>query len=431
MATEIKMPQLSDTMAAGKILAWRKNEGDKIERGDILAEVETDKANLEIEAFQKGILLKIIVAAGQTGKVGEAIAVLGEAGESVSAGQAGAPVAIAPPSPVTQQMAQYQNQKVPGSLVPGQSTTSAPRPQAPEAGRVRISPLARKLAEDRHVDLNQLRGSGPNGRIIRRDIEGRVATEPLLGRSPAVTQPASVSSADPLAVDSSGLDGQVVPYNKMRATIARRMQEAVTQSPHFFTTVTINMRQAKELREKLKGMPDYKGISINHLIIKAAGYGLAHEPRVNRSARGEAIYQPNHINIGIITALEDGLLIPVVRDANLIPLKDLVFEARAAVERAKAGRPTAADLNGGTFSISNMGMFDVENFTAIINPGQGAVLAVSSIRQEPVVENGQIVIGDRMKATLSVDHRVIDGVMAGNFLSHFKAALECPGLLLV
>lgn len=417
------MPQLSDTMAAGKILAWRKNEGDKIERGDILAEVETDKANLEIEAFQKGVLLKIIVAAGQTGKVGEAIAILGESGESLSASTAPSTPSVAPvvSAPIT-----------PPIVAQAAPMASAPAPisRPVESGRVKASPLARKLAEERHVDLNQLRGSGPNGRIIRKDVESRVAAGP----SPAAaTAPifAKATAATAEIADASSADGQLIPFSKMRATIARRMQESVTQSPHFFITVTINMRQAKELREKLKGMPDYKGISINHLIIKAAAYALAHEPRVNRSVRGEFVYEPNHINIGVITAIEDGLLIPVIRDANLLPLKDLVFEARAAVERAKAGRPSASDLTGGTFSISNMGMFDVESFTAIINPGQGAVLAVSSIKQEPVVENGQIVIGDRMKVTLSVDHRVIDGVMAGTFLTHFREALECPGLLLV
>jgi len=414
------MPQLSDTMAAGKILVWRKKEGDKIERGDILAEVETDKANLEIESFHNGVLLKIIVPAGQTGKVGEPIAVMGNAGESALTSSAAAPLASPAPA-VTAVSAR--------SLPPAADSSPFSARQQPQletvSNRIKASPLARKIAENRRIDLRQLRGSGPHGRIVKKDLDS-LPTAAQSTRS-AGGLPAPAAAVSPIA-DSHG---QLIPFSKMRSTIARRMQESVTQAPHFFTTVSINMRQAKELREQLKGLPEYKGISINHLIIKAAAFALAREPRVNRAVRSEFIYQPDQINIGIITAIEDGLLIPVVRAVDKLALKDLVFEARAAVERAKAGRPTAADLTGGTFSISNMGMFDVENFTAIINPGQGAVLAVSSIRQEPVVDNGQITVGDRMKVTLSVDHRVIDGVMAGSFLAHFKAALECPGLLLV
>jgi pyruvate dehydrogenase E2 component (dihydrolipoamide acetyltransferase) len=217
----------------------------------------------------------------------------------------------------------------------------------------------------------------------------------------------------------------------MRETIARRMQESVNQAPHFYVTTSIDMGEVSKLREILKVRPEFKGISINHFIIKAAAYALSKEPRVNCAVRDNQVYQPDQINVGIITAIEDGLLIPVIKEADVLPLKDLVFEARAAVERARAGRPSSSDLVGGTFSISNMGMFDVENFTAIINPGQGAVLAVSSIQEQPIVVQGHVVPGMRMKATLSVDHRIIDGVMAGTFQKHFKEALETPALLLL
>jgi pyruvate dehydrogenase E2 component (dihydrolipoamide acetyltransferase) len=217
----------------------------------------------------------------------------------------------------------------------------------------------------------------------------------------------------------------------MRETIARRMQETVTQSPHFFTTATIDMDDAVKLRELLKERAGFKGISINHLVIKATAYALAREPRVNSAMRDGMLFQPNDINIGIITAIDDGLLIPVVRCADQLSLADIVFEARAAVERARAGRPSPTDLVGGTFSISNMGMYDIESFTALINPGQGAVLAVSSTREDAIVKNGTITIGKRMRVTLSVDHRIIDGVMAGTWLKHFKEALETPALLLL
>jgi pyruvate dehydrogenase E2 component (dihydrolipoamide acetyltransferase) len=217
----------------------------------------------------------------------------------------------------------------------------------------------------------------------------------------------------------------------MRETIARRMQETVTQSPHFFTTTTVAMDDATKLRELLKARPEFKGISVNHLVIKAAAYALAREPRVNAAMRDGMLFQPHDINIGIITAIDDGLLIPVIRTTDKLSLADIVFESRAAVERARAGRPSPTDLVGGTFSISNMGMYNIESFTALINPGQGAVLAVSSIREEPVVRNGSIVIGKQMRVTLSVDHRIIDGIMAGTWLKHFTEALENPAILLL
>jgi pyruvate dehydrogenase E2 component (dihydrolipoamide acetyltransferase) len=216
----------------------------------------------------------------------------------------------------------------------------------------------------------------------------------------------------------------------MRETIARRMQESVTTAPHFYVTNTVNMGEALRLREVLKERPDYKGISVNHLVIKATAYGLSKEPRVNSAMRDGQLYQPASINIGIITAIDDGLIIPVLKDVDQISLKDVVFEARAAIDRARAGRPSSSDLSGGTFSISNMGMFDVENFTAIINPGQGGILAVSAVKEAPVVYRGQIVVGSLMKVTVSVDHRIIDGVMASTFLKHFKEALEIPALLM-
>jgi pyruvate dehydrogenase E2 component (dihydrolipoamide acetyltransferase) len=208
------------------------------------------------------------------------------------------------------------------------------------------------------------------------------------------------------------------------------MQESVNTSPHFYVTASINMTEALKLREVLKEKAEYKGISVNHLVIKAAAYGLKAEPRVNAAVKDGQIYQPGQINIGIITAIADGLLIPVLKETDKMSLKDIVFEARAAIERARAGRPSSSDLSGGTFSISNMGMFDVENFTAIINPGQGGILAVSAVKEEPVVVKGQIVIGSVMKVTVSVDHRIIDGVMASTFLKHFKEALEVPALLM-
>lgn len=438
MATEIKMPQLSDTMSSGKILTWKMNEGDTVKRGDILAEVETDKANLEIESFFNGTLVQIAVPAGSVAKVGEVIALIGDAGE---AKVAKAPsVSSAPAGAAAQEVAQQ-----PPAATPSYSAPKSPTPTAAAlsvvapSDRVKASPLAKKVAENLQVNLTSVQGSGPNGRIVRRDVEAvagtavsscaAVALDRLPSQQPAYPQ-ATPADQGVTTVAATPQGGILTPLSKMRDTIARRMQESVTTAPHFYVTNSVNMGEAIRLREALKERLEYKGISMNHLVIKAVAYGLSKEPRVNAAMRDGQHYQPASINIGIITALDGGLIIPVLKDVDQMSLKDVVFEARAVIERARAGRPTSSDLSGGTFSISNMGMFDVDNFTAIINPGQGGILAVSAIREEPVVHRGQIVIGSVMRITVSVDHRIIDGVMASTFLKHFKDALELPALLM-
>lgn len=449
MANEIKMPQLSDTMSSGKIIVWKKNEGDTVTRGDILAEVETDKANLEIESFQSGILLKVLVPAGSVGKVGEVIAVIGQPGEKVTSpaettASPSTPAAQQNPPPATPQASPLQPTAPktagpatrPGPLQPqatvtAQTSTCTSHLTVVQGNdRVKASPLAKKVAEQLNVNLSSVHGSGPNGRIIKRDVEAAAGDES--GNAVvAPIQPALESSvSSPKAAPSGPVQGKSTTMSRMRETIARRMQESVTQAPHFYVTTSVNMKEAIRLREHLKALPAYKGISINHLVIKAVGYGLEKEPKVNYSVKDGQIFAPDQINIGIITAIDDGLLIPVVREVNKLSLKDLVFESRAAIERARAGRPSSSDLSGGTFSISNMGMFDVENFTAIINPGQGGILAVSAVKETPIVENGAITVGSVMKVTLSVDHRIIDGVMGSTFLKHFKEALELPAIML-
>lgn len=298
--------------------------------------------------------------------------------------------------------------------------------------RIKASPLAKKVAEDLQVNLASVRGSGPNGRIVRRDVEAAAggSAAPAMHAPPA-PQPFSTTPANQAPARATiPATGTLTPLSRMRETIARRMQESVTTAPHFYCTTSVNMGEALRLREVLKEKPEFKGISVNHLVIKAVAYGLKHEPRVNAAMKDGQVYQPGQINIGIITALDDGLIIPVLKEVDAMALRDVVFEARAAIERARAGRPSSSDLSGGTFSISNMGMFDVENFTAIINPGQGGILAVSAVKEQPVVQKGQIVVGSVMKATVSVDHRIIDGVMASTFLKHFKEALEIPALLM-
>lgn len=420
------MPQLSDTMSSGKILSWLKSEGDQVKRGDILAEVETDKANLEIESFFNGVLIKVMVPSGTDAKVGEVIAMLGAVGESVST----------PSKPVAAVKTVIATIQPPAAeLPPARNTTSVisnTLELVTDEPRIKASPLAKRVAEDLQINLSSIQGSGPNGRIVRRDVEaaaGNGSTAPVLETFTA-PQSYSRAPANQVPANSAATAGTLTPLSRMRETIARRMQESVTTAPHFYCTTSVNMGEALRLREALKERAEYKGISVNHLIIKAVAYGLKHEPHVNAAMKNEQLYQPAQINIGIITAIDDGLIIPVLKEADTMSLRDVVFEAKAAIERARAGRPSSNDLSGGTFSISNMGMFDVENFTAIINPGQGGILAVSSVKEQPVVQKGQIVIGSVMKATVSVDHRIIDGVMASRFLKHFKEALEMPALLM-
>lgn len=437
MAQEIKMPQLSDTMDSGKILVWHKKEGDSVKRGEILAEVETDKANLEIEAFQAGTLLKIATPAGTTAAVGQIIAYIGEAGAVIADSSSSVPNGNAAPTnstPTTSNGAAAQGQSIAPSSTPAftaATTTSPVKPiidvtpiQAEKRERVKASPLARKLAEGAGVDIATVVGSGPGGRVVRRDIENVKAGSPVT--TSALQDTAPVPARIP---ETQSGNGTFTPLSKMRATIARRMQETVQQSPHFYVRTSICMDQLVNLRGELKNRAGYEKVSLNHFVIKAAAYALTIEPSVNSALVDGMLFQPAGIHIGIVTAVKEGLLIPVIRNTNTLSLKDLAFEVRAAVDRARAGRPSSSDLTGGTFSISNMGMFDVDDFTALINPGQGAILAVSSVKQIPVVRGGRIEVGQMMNVTLSVDHRIIDGVMAGNFLKALKDALENPTLL--
>ncbi|MCI5065959.1 2-oxo acid dehydrogenase subunit E2 [bacterium] len=452
MATEIKMPQLSDTMDSGKILSWSKQEGETVTRGDILAEVETDKANLEIESFHKGVLLKIVTNAGDSAGVGEVIAYIGDEGEEVaengasssSAESSSAAPSEPTPEPTPEASAQEDAANTASSPTPpaaSYSSSNGNGHQPTSQGRIKASPLAKKIASERGIDLSSLSGSGPEGRIVRRDIESAAAAS---AQTSSPQRSSQQSQAAPVASETAAKEtprqsetpssegGKKTPFSKMRSTIARRMQQSVNEAPHFYVTTSVCMDNVMTLRKTLKEKKGYEKTSINHFVIKAAAYGIAAEPRVNNAVRDEEyLYEPEGINIGIITAIEDGLLIPVVKQADKLSLKDLVFEARSAVERARAGRPNAQDLVGGTFSISNMGMFDVESFTAVINPGQGSVLAVSSILEQPVARDGELVVANMMKVTISVDHRIIDGVMAGNFLKAFKEALENPALLLL
>lgn len=411
MAIEVKMPQLSDTMHDGKILSWQKSEGEKVEPGDVLAEVETDKADLEIECFDEGTLLKIIAPEGEKVAVGAVIAIVGEAGEEVSV-----PVANKPePQPVqskSESAVSESKEKEPAKVVEVKPEDSG--------SRVKISPLARNFADSNGVDINSVVGSGEGGRIVKKDVEAALdaaTTVPVAMKPPARTIP------------QPGVQ-EVVELGKMRSAIARTMVESKTTIPHFYMTTAVVVDALLELRKELKEMESYTGITFNHLIIKATAVALHKFPQINSALKDGSWIKNSDVNIGIVTALPDGLLIPVLKGVQHMSLSDIVLESHSLIQRARAGKPKPDDLSGGTFSISNVGRFDVEEFSAIISPGQGGILAVSAIQQEPVIDGDRIVPGNKMRLTLSVDHRIIDGVMAAEFVTELNRLLSKPYLLL-
>ena len=396
MSTDVIMPALGFDMTEGLLARWLKNEGDPVVKGQAIAEIETEKATVEIEAAAAGILARIIVHAGETVPVGTLIGVIAEAGEEVTAVSAPSlsPPAPPPPAPVPE----------------------AVEGAAPAEARVKASPVARKMAEEAALDLSHIKGTGPGGRVVERDVQAAIAT----GSAPA-----------PPGVPAGPAPGATVPLNRMRKTIARRMTESKAMAPHFYITVEINMDDAMKMREQLNGLaPEAERISVNDLIVAAAARTLARFPALNASYREDNLEMHSKVNIGIVVALEDGLIPPVLRDADKKSLRRIAAESRALTERARANKLRSDDLGGGTFTVSNLGMFDVDEFIAIINPPEAAILAVGAVTRRPVAAAGEIRIGLLMKTTLSVDHRVADGAQAGRFMQEFKKLMENPVTLL-
>ncbi len=403
MATKIQMPKLSDTMSEGTILKWRYKEGDKVKQGDILVEIESDKADMELEAYDSGILRKIFIPEGGKAKIGAPIAIIADAGEDISALESEAP-AVPPAS-----------QPLPAAA-PTPATPSAPT-HAPSPGivategRVKASPLARKIAAARQIDLRVLAGSGPQGRIIKRDLEGAAT-----GSAPIVRTFVSRPT-------------QEVPLSPIRKTIAKRMTESKQTVPQFYVTIEVDMEPAMAFREQLNTVEGVK-ISFTDILVKACGSALMQHPQVNASYLGESSRQYGFAHISVAVALDEGLVTPVVRHVEQKGLEQINAEIRDLVERARNRKLKPEEYSGGTFTISNLGMFDVDDFIAIVNPPEGAILAVGSIVEKPVVRKGTIVIGHTMKLTLSSDHRIIDGAVAARFLQDLRHWLEHPALLL-
>ena len=431
-ATVIRMPKMSDTMTEGTIVAWSKKVGDKVKSGDLLAEVETDKATMELESYEDGTLLYIGVEAGQSVVVDGVLAIVGDQGADYQQLLTGSkpPTAATPPN-VEAATAPQQSQTT-ASATP--SATPAPEPQAQggDDGRIKASPLARKLAEDKGVPINQIKGTGENGRVVRRDIEGFTpqASQPKPAAAPSnQPAPAAQPAAKPAYNSGTFTPGQEsfeeVPVSNMRKVIARRLAESKFTAPHFYLTMEIDMTKAVEARKSLNEFTGGK-ISFNDLVLKAAAAALRQHPKVNASWLGEKIRYNHHIHIGVAVAVEEGLLVPVVRFADQKSLTQISLEVKDLGAKAKNKQLQPKDWEGNTFTISNLGMFGIEEFTAIINPPDACILAVGGIKEAPVVRNGEIKIASLMKVTLSCDHRVVDGAIGSAFLQTLKGLLEDP-----
>jgi pyruvate dehydrogenase E2 component (dihydrolipoamide acetyltransferase) len=436
--TKVVMPKLSEAMETGKLLRWLKQEGDRISGGDIIAEIETDKADIELEAFGSGVLRKLLATPGTAVPVGGLIAVIAEADEDISA--VVRPAAAAPPAPAPAAASAAPPAPAPAAppAAPPRVSAAAPAPSAPAGvaasaaavlppGRLRVSPLARKLAQRASIDLARVTGTGPSGRIIQRDIEAFAAARPpaAAGR-PA---PAAVAMAPALA--RTGPDTEDVPLSPIRAAIARQMTQSKAPVPHFYITTEIAMERAAALREELQALPGAPKVTFTDVVVRACAVTLQKHPGVNASFTGDAIRRHRAAHIGIAVAVEDGLITPVLRDCDRKSLFQIAAESRDLVERTRARKLRQQELSGATFSVSNLGMFPVDEFSAIINPPEGAILAVGAIVDKPVVVDGQLAVGKRMRVTLSADHRVMDGAMGARFLADLRAALEAPLALLV
>ena len=425
MAQIIEMPKLSDTMTVGTLVKWLKKEGDVIKAGDMLAEVETDKATMELESFFPGTLLKLFSAPGSQVAIGAPLCAIGKPGEVVVAPEptAAAPVAVAAPVTAPAPVAA----PAPAAVVVATAPAPAPVSAAPGA-RVRISPLAKKLATEKKIDITRVTGTGPGGRIVRDDI---LAAE----KNPPAAKAGSGSSFTGGALSARGpvQAERLVPVSTMRGVIAKRMLESTTQIPYVYLDIELDAQPLMALREQLNTGLEKEGVklSVNDFILKACADALRRVPAVNASWEGTHIRHHGAAHVAFAVAMEDGLITPVVRDAHLKSIFQISTEAKSLGKKAKEKKLVPAEFTGGTFCVSNLGMMGIPKFTAIINPPNAAILAVGTTVTKPVVKNGQIVIGQTLTVTLSCDHRVFDGAVGAQFLGALKTLLESPALLLV
>ena len=427
MATKVMMEALSPTMEEGRLVKWVKNVGDAVKSGDTIGEVETDKAIMELVARGDGILRAQLVPEGTTAAVGAVIGVIAAADDDIAAltgGSAPAPAAAAAEAPAA-----------------GAPTAAAPvaapvAEAAAPSGPVRSSPLARRMAAEKGVNIGAIHGSGPGGRVIRRDIEGAAAAPVAASNSaPAAAAPAAAASskAAPTPVATAmQIDGEFkdVALTQMRKTIARRLGESIGPVPTFYLTSEIDMTKVGQLREQMVANGDQYKVSVNDIIIKAVAIALTRHPECNAHWMGDSIRYFSAAHVGMAVATDDGLIVPVIRDAQRKGLGQIGKEARELAKKARERKLQPAEFTGGTFSVSNLGMFGIDQFTAIINPPEAAILAVGATETKPVWENGQFVPRQRMRVTLSCDHRVIDGAVGAKFLQTLRGLLEAPLMML-
>ena len=412
MATNVYMEALSPTMEEGRVVKWHKRDGDPVKTGDTLAEVETDKAVMDLVARADGVLRQVAAAEGQTVAVGSVVAVIASPGETVSAPPAAAPR----PAPAP-----------PGS---GMRDAGSVEPVPADVTRVKASPLAKRMAREAGVDLKLVSGSGPGGRVVKRDVEGSASRAPAPAAAPAVVESHPASRIPHPA--PSGVPYEDVPLTQIRKTIAKRLATSLGPIPHFFLTTEVDMERASEARDALnKQLGDQGKVSFNDIIIKATAHALTKHRACNAWFQEDHIRYWNEVHIGMAVAVEDGLITPVVRNADLKSLAGIGAEAKELAERARNRRLQPSEYTGATFSVSNLGMFDIDQFTAVINPPEAGIIAVGSIVQKPVVVEGQLTARRRMRITMSCDHRVIDGATGAAFLKTLKQMLENPLAMLL
>lgn len=424
MAIKIEMPKLSDTMEEGVIAKWNVSEGDQVEAGDIIAEVETDKATMEVEAFDAGKVLKILVGEGDAVPLGGLMAVLGDDGEDISEileNTGSDSVSAETSDRSTEDQGSSKEEKpdfdpVFGDLDKKESGSTKTEASESDNGRIKASPLARKIAEDKGIDLSSVNGSGPEGRIIKKDIENYQPS----------AAPATSSEATPAAkTNFSTIESNDVKISQMRKTIARRLSESKFSNPHFYETIDIDMKAAMAARSSMNEANEVK-ISFNDIVVKACAIALTRHQAVNSSWLGDIIKEHGDVHVAVAVAIDEGLMTPVIRHADQKGLAQISSETRELAGLARDRKLQPEQMEGSTFTISNLGMFGIEEFTAIINPPNACILAVGAIRDVPVIENGEVVPGKRMKVTLSSDHRVVDGAKAAQFLNTVKQLLENP-----
>jgi pyruvate dehydrogenase E2 component (dihydrolipoamide acetyltransferase) len=435
MATKVFMEALSPTMEEGRLVKWLKNEGDAIKSGDILAEVETDKAIMELVARGDGVLRKRMINEGDAKPVGTLIGVIATADENIDSLVAGggAPTAAAPaaetpaasPVPTTPAQSQGEASTPPQQAVAGNAPTASQPSQPPQpaqesasnGGHVRSSPLARRMASERGVDLGQLHGSGPGGRIIKRDVESAQTSAPAAAASTTAPRAPRVG------------DFEDVPLTQIRKTIAKRLAESIGPIPTFYLTAEFDLARVTEMRAAMADMGDEFKVSINDILIKAVATALAQHPEVNAHWLGDKIRYHNRVHIGMAVATNDGLIVPVIFDADQKRMSEISAEARELAKKARERKLKPEEYTGSTFSISNLGMFGIDQFTAIINPPEVAILAIGSAEDVAVPEDGSIMIRKRVRVTMSCDHRAVDGAVGAKFLQTLRRLIENPLML--